>query len=182
MSKNTDLNQQLIMASLRRFYSDPANAAELDAAIGVGGTSDAGEGGRTKRISLRLVDHFVTNYCRTRHVTIDRMHHSVDVEYNNQLKSYSKKNFDPFKRGVRIGFSYDNDRVHVETTIGQLNFFMWAIKFGVMSYIRENAAAVSRSMMAAAEGKSDALRGKGAVGNPSNRVSICRKEGVMSFS
>ena len=40
--------------------------------------------------------------------------------YKSQLKSFSKKKFDPFCRRNRIMF--DCNGVEIETTVGQLNF------------------------------------------------------------
>lgn len=36
----------------------------------------------------------------------------------------------------------------IQTTIGQLNFFKWALENGVIDYIRENYAAIERDMNA----------------------------------
>ena len=60
------------------------------------------------------------------------IHHS----YKSQLKSYQKKNFDPFCRRNRINFECKN--FNISTTIGQLNFFKWAIENLVLDYIKTN--------------------------------------------
>jgi hypothetical protein len=56
------------------------------------------------------------------------------VEYKSQLKAYNKKLFDPFCRRGRIEFKYNNNKLII-TTIGQLNFFRWAIKNKLISYV-----------------------------------------------
>jgi len=53
--------------------------------------------------------------------------------YKSQLKSYSKKKFDPFCRRDRIKF--DCSDITVETTLGQLNFFKWALDNLITDYI-----------------------------------------------
>ena len=58
---------------------------------------------------------------------------NVYHSYKSQLKAYSKKRFDPFCRRDRLEFMINGDSV--ETTIGQLNFFKWAIKNLVIEYI-----------------------------------------------
>ena len=49
------------------------------------------------------------------------------------MKSYQKKKFDPFCRKERIKFNCNN--LDIETTIGQLNFFKWAIDNLILEYI-----------------------------------------------
>jgi hypothetical protein len=59
---------------------------------------------------------------------------NVFHSYKSQLKAYSKRKFDPFCRRDRILFEIDEDH-SVETTIGQLNFFKWAISNMIVDYI-----------------------------------------------
>jgi len=65
-----------------------------------------------------------------------------------QLKSYQKKIFDPFCRRNRIAFQYDpNDSSKtICTTVGQLNFFKWAIENKVIDYLRKHIDAVEKHM------------------------------------
>jgi len=58
---------------------------------------------------------------------------NVFYSYKSQLKSFSKRNFDPFCRRNRVDFMCND--VKVSTTIGQLNFFRWAINNLVVEYI-----------------------------------------------
>ena len=62
---------------------------------------------------------------------------NVHYNYKAQLKAFNKKFFDPFCRGNRIPFFYDKDNCII-TTIGQLNFFKWAISNDVVNYVTEN--------------------------------------------
>ena len=52
------------------------------------------------------------------------------------MKSFSKKKFDPFCRRDRIKFKSGDKEI--ETTVGQLNFFKWAIDNLIIDYIKEN--------------------------------------------
>ena len=69
----------------------------------------------------------------------------VYTDYKLKLKAYSKKRFDPFCRWDRIDFPYKNNS-SIQTTIGQLNFFKWAIENRVIQYIESNYAAIERDM------------------------------------
>jgi hypothetical protein len=107
------------------------------------------------RISLRLIDYFVTNYSKANNTKyeIRKVRNGKVVSnlfflhtyYKSQLKSYSKKLFDPFCRRSRIWLEYDNGQ-SIHTTIGQLNFFRWAIENLVIEYIEKNYNAISSSM------------------------------------
>ena len=95
------------------------------------------------KISLRIVDWFATNYAKKYYTvydiendeTIQRF--KVYNDYKLKLKAYSKKRFDPFCRWERITFPYKND-TSIQTTIGQLNFFKWALENKVIQYIKEH--------------------------------------------
>ena len=62
-----------------------------------------------------------------------------------KLKAYSKKRFDPFCRWDRITIPYTNGNF-IQTTIGQLNFFKWALENDVIRYIEENYATIEKDM------------------------------------
>jgi|UniRef100_A0A6C0J584 hypothetical protein len=110
--------------------------------------------GETK-ISLRLIDYFVTNYSKfnntkyeIRRVRNGKMISNlffVHTYYKAQLKSYSKKLFDPFCRRSRIWLEYDNNK-SIHTTIGQLNFFRWAIENHIIEYIEKNYDNITAQM------------------------------------
>ena len=100
------------------------------------------------RISLRIVDWFATNYAK-KHFTIFELNNNgrfkVYLNYKLNLKAYSKKRFDPFCRWQRITIPYD-DKNSIQTTIGQLNFFKWAIENGVINYIENNYSDIESDM------------------------------------
>jgi len=108
--------------------------------------------GETK-ISLRIVDWFATNYAKKYYTlyTIEQQDNNearrfkVYDDYKLKLKAYSKKRFDPFCRWERISIPYKSNKF-IETTIGQLNFFKWAIENKVIDYIEENYDAIEKDM------------------------------------
>ena len=69
----------------------------------------------------------------------------VYIDYKLKLRSYSKKRFDPFCRWDRINVPYNQD-CHVQTTLGQLNFFKWAFEHDVIRYIEDNYATIETDM------------------------------------
>jgi len=115
------------------------------------------------RISLRMLDWFVTNYAKKYYTVYeipaknrssivindneDMTRFKVFNQYKLELKSYSKLRFDPFCRRERIHIPY-SDEQSVVTTIGQLNFFRWAIENGVIDYIDKNYDIIDADMTA----------------------------------
>ena len=74
-----------------------------------------------------------------------RTNMSVFHSYKSQLKAYSKKRFDPFCRRDRLLFNIDDDH-SIESTIGQLNFFKWALEYKIIDYITDNLEAIEKDM------------------------------------
>ena len=101
------------------------------------------------KISLRIIDWFATNYAK-KYYTLYSIHNTgrrfkVYVDYKLKLKAYSKKRFDPFCRWDRINVPYKDDK-YIQTTIGQLNFFKWALENDVIRYIEENYVNIEKDM------------------------------------
>jgi hypothetical protein len=105
------------------------------------------------KISLRIVDWFATNYAK-KYYTVYSIYDSngniarrfkVYVDYKLKLKAYAKRRFDPFCRWDRISVPYKNDTC-IETTIGQLNFFKWALENKVIDYIEANYETIEKDM------------------------------------
>ena len=106
----------------------------------------------TSPISLRVIDWFVTNYSKKNKITFMLNNHfyknklfTVHDEYKQQLKGYSKKQFDPFCRRNRIKFYY-NENNYILTTVGQLNFFRWANENNIIEYIKNNLKEIETDM------------------------------------
>jgi len=98
-------------------------------------------------VKLAMVDYFVTIYSKKHKCFIEKAdyeYYYINDEYKNQLKSYTKKLFDPFKRLKKIDFEYDN--IKMTTTVGQLNFLKWAIKNGVIEYIENHYENINAEM------------------------------------
>ena len=147
MSKTTKYSTQneLLLKNLYIFYDtndengiyDPNNNLDLMLKI-ISGES---------RISLRIIDWFATNYAKKYYTVYDvnEVRFKVYNDYKLKLKAYSKIRFDPFCRWDRIRFPY-KDGKSIETTIGQLNFFKWAIENKVIQYIEENYQEIEQDM------------------------------------
>ena len=107
------------------------------------------------KISLRIIDWFATNYGK-KYFTVYTINNEyskgsrrfkVYVDYKLKLKAYSKKRFDPFCRWDRITIPYKNG-TFIQTTIGQLNFFKWAIENDIVQYIEQHYGTIEDDMNA----------------------------------
>lgn len=132
------------------------------------------------RISLRIIDWFATNYAK-KYYTVYQIQgcdnrFKVYNDYKLKLKAYSKKRFDPFCRWDRITVPY-KDGIHIQTTIGQLNFFKWAIENSVIDYIEQNFDAIEKDM----NGRNSTAKNK-LSDNKSNKTRKKREELSVSAS
>ena len=139
----------LLLKNLLVFYQNPANLHKMLRIIN--GQSN---------ISLRIVDWFVTNFAKKCYTVYelpvkpncaDTVRFKVYNDYKLKLKAYSKRRFDPFCRWERISIPYVNEdntpsEKMVETTIGQLNFFKWAIENKIVDCIEENYHDIEEDM------------------------------------
>ena len=134
-------SRDLLMVSLGKFYANSSNMKKILSIV---------EPKNDGRISLRLVDWFVTNYSKKNNIIINQNPNTtpfnVYVSYRSQLKAYSKQLFDPFRRRDRITFVY-GDNENIETTIGQLNMFRWIIQNQIIDYIQANIDDIENDMI-----------------------------------
>ena len=162
--------EQLVLHRLETFYAKGNHLQRVNDILS----------GNSK-ISLRLIDWLVTNYAKKHNisfVTKDNRHVIVYLQYKNHLKAYSKKMFDPFCRWKRIKF------LGMNTTVGQLNFFEWAIQDEVFDYLESNYDAVQSDMdecSTTLQEKDDGGRRKRHELSRSATKSICRHDICVSI-
>lgn len=129
---------ELVMIALQRFFDHKEHSNVLWQQLG-----DT----REKSISLRVIDWFVTNYSKKNAVYFKTNDKTCIVwqEYKQKLRGYSKQRFDPFCRHSRIRFHLSENR-SIITTVGQLNFFRWAIENEILSYIEKHKETIEKDM------------------------------------
>ncbi len=107
------------------------------------------------KISLRFLDWFVTRYCYLYKTSISvnnnynkEQNFNINISYKAQLKSFKKKCFDPFKRKNKFYYSFNtaNDD-KILTTLGQLNFFKWALSYDIINYVENNFNVISDKIL-----------------------------------
>lgn len=137
--------ERLLLSSLTAFFQKHKPLRQLLFEINTG----------ISPVSLRVVDYVVTHYAKSKNVTywIDdagsptARKFNLYLEYRAQLKAYTKLHFDPFRRHERITFVLETQPLQtIETTIGQLNFFRWALQNHVIQYIASNLSTIENHM------------------------------------
>lgn len=101
-----------------------------------------------KPCSLRIIEWFVSSYCREKRVTynINGVPFNVYSSYKDeQLSSYNKKLFDMYRRMETFKIPLDNGKV-LETTVAQLNFFNWLFKYKILDYILNNIDVIKKDL------------------------------------
>lgn len=156
MSSGYTTQNDLLLNNLIEFYKHDNNLDNMLKII-------TGE----SKISLRIVDWFATNYAKKYYTLYDIelpdkkidtdlskndqtsakavKRFKVYIDYKLKLKAYSKQRFDPFCRWERISIPYKNG-TFIETTIGQLNFFKWALENKIIKFIEENYDEIEQDM------------------------------------
>ena len=104
-------------------------------------------------ISLRFLDWFVTRYCYLYKLSIPinnsynkEQIFNINISYKAQLKSFKKRYFDPFRRKKKFNFWFDKHNLNILTTLGQLNFFRWALSYDVIKYAEKNYKEINGKM------------------------------------
>ena len=149
-SRCSQTQNELLLTNLLEFYKKEDHMERLMKIINGEST-----------VSLRIIDWFVTNFAKKNFTVYsipakNRCSTVINGEenmerfkvfhhYKLELKAYSKVRFDPFSRRERITIPYTNDTC-LQTTIGQLNFFKWAIENQVLEYIENNYDEIEADM------------------------------------
>ena len=102
-------------------------------------------------ITLRIIDFFVSVYSKIygiKYKLIDsaNTYYYFDVysSYKKNIKHYKKIYFDPFRRKCHVTINYDNENKLLVTTVGQMNFFRWAMQNYVIEYIENNLTSIQK--------------------------------------
>ena len=154
MESNISSKEGLLKTKLIEFYSSSSHLQVLLPIIL-----------QQTRLSLRSLDWFVTNYCKKNNVHYILNRNNTEISYfpfksyKSQLKAYSKKFCDPFCRRERVVFDYKNNTIidfksslkfdhkeYIITTIGQLNFFRFAIQDNIINYAIEHIDDIENDM------------------------------------
>lgn len=97
--------------------------------------------------SIRLIDWALTNFAKSRRVFCMQQNGqriNVFLAYKTQLSFFRRRNFDAFRRRLRIKICSPGGDMF--STIAQLNFYAWAHETGILQWCRANASEVEEHM------------------------------------
>lgn len=159
------MENNILLNQLKFFYENTKN---LETLFKILNHNNLYKKSKETKISLRLIDWFVTNYCKKNKVIIQKKiknkieYINIYNNYKSNLRAFSKQLFDPFRRKniiylnytirnnkTYISFSYENNtkKNFIKTTIGQINFFKWIIDNNIYEYITNNKKIIENDMI-----------------------------------
>lgn len=159
------MENNILLNQLKFFYENTKN---LETLFKILNHNNLYKKSKETKISLRLIDWFVTNYCKKNKVIIQKKvknkieYINIYNNYKSNLRAFSKQLFDPFRRKniiylnytirnnkIYISFSYENNtkKNFIKTTIGQVNFFKWIIDNNIYEYITNNKKIIENDMI-----------------------------------
>jgi hypothetical protein len=135
---------------INTFYTNCSNE-QIEMMIDIIKSGAKNKAATKSKISLRVLDWFVTKYSKKVDLSIDTGINDIEIfdvrmSYKAQLKSLKKRCFDPFRRRSKFVYRFPNSEYSIETTLGQLNFFKWAFSYGVLTYVGNNLKQISKEM------------------------------------
>jgi hypothetical protein len=161
-----DVTEQSLLPSLLEFFSVKENFELLQL---FKNETDAGEVQSTSQdniavtlgydgitpLSVGLLNWFNTNYSKEYAVAYTLVRGgrerriNVWTSYCAALHGHKKEHFDPFARGIKKGkgLVIRHGEHELNTTIRQMNYFMWAIRNGVCDYVIKHAAEIYADMI-----------------------------------
>jgi hypothetical protein len=157
------MENNILLNQLKSFYQIDKNINTLFRILN---HNNIHKNNKENKISLRLIDWFVTNYCKKNKIIIEKKeknktnHINIYNSYKSNLKAFSKQLFDPFRRKNELFLNYTStskvtfteDKFlyknnHIKTTIGQLNFFKWIIDNDIYEYIKSHKKVIENDMI-----------------------------------
>lgn len=163
---DVDTKLSLLMKSLTEFYKQSEYIEQVKSIIE-----------QNSVVSLRILDWFITNYSKKHRIIITAKNGSKNIDvyqnYKLQLKSFSKRQFDPFCRKNKIIFYY-TDTDYIETSCGQLCFFRWCFENEILNYVKNNLSDIEQDMKNSLKGKK--------TDDKSDKSDSCKRRQPLSMS
>ena len=148
--------QELLLTSLNEFYIKNNNYKNIFKTIISG----------NHKLSLRLIDWLVTHYSRNNNIYYwkldnDKIYYNLPsndnrrfkkiniyLDYRAQLKSYTKLNFDTFRRHlIEISSFILMIKTKLKQLPDNLNFFRWAFSNNIIEYAINNYNEIYNNMI-----------------------------------
>lgn len=137
-----------LLSELSRYYTEPVLRSTIIPYV------------EEKSLSLRLLDWTCTNYSKSKGVKYVVEHEESGEKevvylhslYKTYLKIFKRRLFDVFRRKKLIYFFLERDgggepsSSLCSTTVGQLNYFKWAVRYKVPQYTQAHRGEIEKHM------------------------------------
>lgn len=132
---------------INRYFKSCSND-QIDTMIDIIKSGSKNRSVSKSKISLRVLDWFVTKYSKKMDTASENSVEIFDVRisYKSQLKSFKKRYFDPFRRRKTFTYFFPGTYKQITTTLGQLNFFKWAFLNNVLIFVKNNLININKEM------------------------------------
>ena len=129
------------------------------------------------RTSLRVLDWLCTNWSKSNVVVCEdttiedtKRPSNIHQAYRNMLTYYKRRNFDPFRRRLRIVVEHPDG--NVESTVGQLNYLVFCHTHGILKFANENVERIEKDMNATLSKSRKRKQEAKQRGSPLNRTEL----------
>lgn len=143
-----------LFEAVDKFYADKRNFMELYGVLHHSKPRKRYRGKMAKimrqqrpvRLSLKLIHYAVTEFMRGKStlVLVEGRPVSITSVYAAGIACHGRQNYDAFRRCN--SFLYEKHGLVVKTALAQLVFFRDLIRYGVLSYIKDNAKEIDADM------------------------------------
>jgi hypothetical protein len=129
------IDERALYVKIDRYFKKNCNVKQIEKMIKIINNQDS--------ISLRLLNWFAMKHSATMEALEVKDQNNnitlfdIKISYKARLWTHSKKYFDPFRRGKRFDYHYNN-KLFIETTLCQLNFFRWLFLHNLMTYVEDH--------------------------------------------
>jgi len=102
-------------------------------------------------LSLRKIEFFLTKYSRRKNISyqLGDKNFRPHISYDNEMLSSTRTRFEVFRRNNEKYEIVLPTGHTIRTTPGQLSFLHWAVKNGIIDYIRDNIKEISTAIRVA---------------------------------
>jgi len=84
-------------------------------------------------LSIHDINSFITDISKNNNIFVNGEH--VYSYFKTVSKTFGKENFEIFKRGTKITYSFNKVTEEFQTTVSQLNFFKWLDQNKILDFI-----------------------------------------------
>lgn len=129
--KENALKEEILFQRIKTYYESDRGRKLLDQLMHICSNAQS-------ELSLRKIDALISRNCQGNicYYIAETVPFNMIASYVQQLRHYQKRYFDSFRRRKKVTLPLEDGRRFL-TSYCQLNFFIWADRYGLLKYIVE---------------------------------------------